>query len=330
MMDAGILHVITPDSPLVQDHCPGSCRFGYHGGVTKGLLIVFGGTGFLGRRIVRRALQEGWVPRVVARHSRAVSFDDSEHVPEQVITDIRDPEAVARAVRGAAGVVNAVGLYVQNPSERFDTTHVLGAGHVAQAAKRASARLVHFSGIGVNRRSPSAYVRSRALGEERVRDAYPESVILRPSALFGPGDALVSAMTPMIKWSPVIPLFGEGGSRIQPVHVDDAARAAVAALERADAAGNTYDLGGPDVFTYRELWQALAGRLRRRRWFVSVSLRTWKMLAAVGSLLPRPPITRDQLELVSHDNVVGAEKTFADLGIDTGSLARVVDAVEDA
>lgn len=296
--------------------------------VTKGLLIVFGGTGFLGRRIVRRAWQEGWTPRVVARHSRPLLFDGADQVPEQVIADIRDPEAVARAVRGAAAVVNAVALYVESRSERFDTTHVVGAGHVAQAAKRVSARLIHVSGIGVDRRSPSPYVRARALGEERVRDAYPESVILRPSALFGPGDTLLSAMVRTIKWLPMVPLFGEGDSRVQPVHVDDVARAAAAAMERDDAPGNTYELGGPDVFTYRELWQALARRLGRRRGFVSVSFKTWKMIAAAGSLLASPPITGDQLELVRRDNVVGSEKTFADLGIGTGSLARVVDAVK--
>lgn len=329
-MDILILHAITLVSPLVSNHCVGACGFGYHGGVTKGLLIVFGGTGFLGRRVVRRALQESWIPRVVARHPRPLLFDDTQHVPEQVVADIRDPEAVARAVRGADGVVNAVALYVQSRSERFDTTHVVGAGHVAQAAKRAGARLVHFSGIGVDRRSRSAYVRARALGEERVRDAYPESVILRPSALFGPGDALLSAMAPMIKWLPVIPLFGEGAGRVQPLHVDDAARAVFAALERDDAAGNTYELGGPDVFTYRELWQALARQSGRRRRFVSVSFKTWKMLAAAGSLLPSPPITRDQLELVRRDNVVGREKTFKDLGIEPGSLVHVVDGLKDA
>ena len=290
------------------------------------LVTVFGGTGFLGRCVVRRALKEGWSVRVAARHPRLELFADP--APEQVVADIRDPEAVAAAVRGATGVVNAVALYVQSRSETFDTTHVIGAGHLAQAAKRTTARLVHLSGIGVNRRSPSPYVRARALGEERVRDAYPESVILRPSALFGPGDALISTLEAMLEWLPVIPLFGDGDSRVQPVHVDDVARAVVAALERTDAGGKTFELGGPDVFTYRRLYEAVAERLGRRRWFVPVSFGKWRMIAVAASLLPGPLITRDQIELVREDNVVRADETFAGLGVEEASLARLLDSVQ--
>lgn len=290
---------------------------------------MFGGTGFLGRRVVRRALEQGWTVRVVARRPDVPPSSGGTPQAEPVAADIRDPEAVAIAVRGADAVVNAVALYVQDRSNTFDTTHVLGAGHVAQAAKHASARLVHVSGIGVDRRSRSSYVRARALGEERVRDAYPESVILRPSALFGPGDALLSALTPLIRWLPVIPLFGEGRSRVQPVHVDDVARAVLAVLERDDARGLTYELGGPEVFTYRGLVEALAERLERRRWFVPVSLTTWNVLAALSSILPGPPLTRDQIELVRHDNIVRAEEnSFTDLGIEEKDLTSVLDAIE--
>lgn len=291
------------------------------------LLTVFGGTGFLGRRIAVQALGSGWDVRVAARNPAPGVFAGQARQPEQLAVDIRDPEAVAAAVRGAAGVVNAVALYVEDRHESFETTHVIAAGHVAQAAKRVSARLVHVSGIGVDRRSRSAYIRARALGEERVLDAYPDSVILRPSALFGPGDALVSTMTSMIKWLPLVPLFGEGDSRVQPVHVDDVARAVLAAMARDEARGTTYELGGPEVFTYRELLEGIARRLGRRRWFKPVSYRTWNLLAVLASPLPGPPITRDQLALVRRDNVAASGSTFESLGVDPASLRHVLDSV---
>lgn len=290
-------------------------------------VTVFGGTGFLGRQVVRRALAAGWEVRVAVRRPQPGVFAEDSRQPEQIVADIRDPEVVAAAVSGSTGVVNTVSLYAENRHESFDRTHVIGAGHLAQAAKRMSARLVHLSGIGVQRRSRMPYLRARALGEERVLDAYPESVILRPSALFGPGDALLSNMMPMVKWLPVVPLFGDGDSRVQPVHVDDVARAVMAALVREDAQGATYELGGPDVYTYRELLEGIAGRLGRRRWLKPVSYRLWNLLAVLVSPLPGPPITRDQIALVRRDNVVTGDKTFEDLGVDPGTLKHILDSV---
>lgn len=294
--------------------------------MSQGLLTVFGGTGFLGRRVVRRALNAGWAVRVAARLLRPDLFAGETSEPEHVEVDVRDPEVVAAAVNGATAVVNSVSLYAENRHESFETVHVIGAGHVAQASKRAEARLVHISGIGVDRRSASGYVRARALGEERVRDAYIDSVILRPSALFGPGDALVSTLSSMIKWLPVIPLFGDGDTRLQPVHVDDVARAVLSALELQEARGGVFELGGPDVLTYRELVQAIATAMGRRRWLQTVPFGAWKLLAT----LPAAPITRDQLELLQRDNVVTADTGFGSLGIGAASLSRVVDAVAHA
>lgn len=295
--------------------------------MAENLITVFGGTGFLGRRVVRRALTAGWNVRVAVRNPGPEVFAGDSYRPQQLAADIRDPEAVAAAVRGAAGVVNTVALYAENRYESFERTHVTAAGHVAQAAKQASARLIHVSGIGVDRRSRSSYIRARALGEERVLDAYPDTVILRPGALFGPGDALLANMVSMIKWLPVVPLFGEGDSRVQPVYVDDVARAVMAGLVRQDARGATYELGGPGIYTYRELLEGIAERLGRRRWFKPVSYRMWKLLAVLASPLPDPPITRDQIALVRRDNVVAADNTFDGLGIDSGSLKHILDAV---
>lgn len=294
--------------------------------MSLGLLTVFGGTGFLGRRIVRQALNKGWSVRVAARHPRPELFVDETPEPEHLEVDIRDPEVVAAAVNGATAVVNCVGLYVEDRRDSFETVHVIGAGHVAQASKRAEARLVHLSGIGVDRRSGSDYVRARALGEERVRDAYVDSVILRPSVLFGPGDSLVSTLSSMIRWLPVIPLFGDGDTRLQPVHVDDVARAVLSALEKPEARGGVFELGGPDVFSYRELLQTIGTAMGRRRWLQPVPFGIWKLLAA----LPAAPVTRDQIELLQRDNIVTADTGFGSLGIGAASLTRVVDTVPQA
>lgn len=291
------------------------------------LVTVFGGTGFLGRRVVGEALARGWNVRVAARRIKADLFRGSAPAPEMCVADIREPAAVSAAVKGASAVVNAVALYAQSRVESFERTHVIAAGHVANAAGRVSARLVHMSGIGVDPRSPSAYIRERALGEERVREAYPRAVILRPSAMFGPADGLLGAMVPMVRRLPVLPLFGDGASRVQPVHVDDVARAVVAALDRDDAAGAIYELGGPSVYTYRELFEGIADSLDCRRWFLPVPFRVWRALALLASPLPGAPITLDQLELVRGDNVVGEGRTFEDLGVDRNSLTDILDVV---
>lgn len=290
-------------------------------------MTVFGGTGFLGRHVVRAGLAAGWDVRIAARAPRPESVDVDPVKVERFAVDIRNPEAVAAAVHGATAVVNAVSLYVENRHSSFESIHVLGAGHVARAASRVSARLIHVSGIGVDHRLRSSYIRARALGEERVRDVYPDSVILRPSALFGSGDALLSTMTGLVERLPVIPLFGTGDSRIQPAAVNDVSRAVLAALARPDARAGTYELGGPVVYTYRQLFEGIAARLERRRWFIPVPYLLWNLAAVVASPLKAPPVTRDQIELVRRDNVVTGDRTFQSLGMGSGCLTNILDVV---
>lgn len=295
--------------------------------MSEKLMTVFGGTGFLGRNVVREGLAAGWDVRIAARAPRPGLLAAGPVQAELFAADIRDPGAVASAVQGASAVVNAVSLYVENRQSSFESIHVHGAGHVARAAKQASARLVQVSGIGVDRCSRSPYIRARALGEERVRDIYPDTTVLRPSALFGSGDALLSTLTAMVNRLPVIPLFGAGDSRIQPAAVDDVSRAVVAALERADARAGMYELGGPVVYTYRQLFEGIATRLGRRRWFIPVPYMIWNLAAVVVSALPAPPVTRDQIELVRRDNVVTGGRTFRSLGMDNSCLTNILDAV---
>ncbi len=291
------------------------------------LVTVFGGTGFLGRRIVHQAIAAGWNVRVAARRPRPDLLRDMANRAEAVAVDIRNPREVDAAANGVSAIVNAVGLYVQRRDATFDAIHVVAAGHVAAAARRSSARLVHLSGIGVTPHSRSPYVRARALGEERVRTVYSDSIILRPSALFGPGDALLSAMVPMVRRLPVVPLFGDGSSRVQPVHVDDVARAVLAALSLPDAAGTTFELGGPKIFTYRELLEGIAGRLDRSPLFLSVPISLWRLLAILAAPLPGAPITLDQVELVRRDNIARAPRGFADLDIGENTLRDIIDEI---
>lgn len=277
------------------------------------IAAVFGGSGFLGRRIVARLTEEGLTVRVAARDPGPAAAP-GEAVP--VVADVRDEAAVAAAIDGAEAVVNAVGLYVERGGDTFRAVHVEAAGRVARQAAHAGARLVHISGIGADPGSRSGYVRARAAGEAAVRDAFAEATILRPSVLFGPGDAFFNTFAKLARAAPVLPLFGAGDTKLQPVFVDDVAEAVVRALACRDAEGRTYELGGPGTYSYRELLRFVLERVGRQRAFLPLPFAAWHVLAAAASLFPGPPLTRDQVILMEQDNVVAPDALgFADLGI---------------
>ncbi len=287
-----------------------------------GLVTVFGGTGFLGRAIVKRLLQAHKRVRIATRHPSA---DQTEGV-EQVRADIRDEAAVGAAVDGASAAVNAVALYVERGQETFDAVHVQGALHLAQQAKDHGLRaLVHISGIGADPASSSPYVRARAEGELRVRAAFDGATILRPSVLFGPNDAFLRTLDDLTRLLPVVPLFGTGETRLQPVYVDDVAEAVAAALDQPDAVGKTYELGGAEAYTYKALLAHVLRYRSRRRVLLPVPFNFWELLARLMSVLPAAPVTRDQIALMRQDNVVNpAAAHFADLGISPRSLTELL------
>ncbi len=290
-----------------------------------GIVTVFGGSGFLGRAVVA-ALAPGWTVRVAARHPDR-GIDPEVVTVSGVEVDIRDDELVGHAVAGAAAVVNAVGLYSERGGETFAAIHVEGAGRVARAASNAGVRrLVHVSGIGVDSGSPSAYVRARADGERRVREVFENVVIVRPSVLIGPDDALLGSLDAVTRLAPIIPLFGQGDIRLQPVFVHDVARAVHAVLEHASPLP-IYELGGARTCTYRELVLLVLGHRRRRRLLAPFPLFAWDAIATAAALLPSPPLTPDQVELMRADNVVAAEGvgTFVDLGIPPGAVDELLD-----
>lgn len=280
------------------------------------VVTVFGGTGFLGREICRRLVDEGWRVRIAARRPDVPLSGVPADFSERAVVDIGERTQVADALTGAAAAVNAVSLYVQKPRLSFRDVHVAGAERIAASAREQGVdRLIHISGIGVDSRSPSAYVRQRALGEIAVREAFPRATVLRPSVLFGPGDSFLSTLDKLARL-PLAPLFGKGRTLLQPVHVGDVAGAVAAALHRPDSSGETYELGGADVRSYREILEAIMAAKGTWRRPVPVPFALWHLVAAVLGRLPGALLTRDQIWLMQRDNVADpALPGLADLGI---------------
>lgn len=261
--------------------------------------VVFGGSGFLGRRVAARLLDRGIAVRVASRGAGADLPASIEGRVEPVAADVRDPGSVERAVRSAGIVVNAVALYEERGADSFRAVHVDGAATVAAAAHAAGARLVHISGIGTDAASDSSYVRCRAAGEAAVREACPGAVILRPCVMFGPDDAFLGMLVRLVRSAPVIPLFGDGSTRLQPVHVDDVAEAAA----RVDGTVRLFELGGPEALAYRDLLQRIGTRLDRAPTLIPMPFPLWRGAARAASLLPNAPVTLDQVILMERDSV---------------------------
>lgn len=281
-------------------------------------VTVFGGTGFLGRRIVRHLRDRGFAVRVASRHPEGGRslFGGAPARLDFVRADINDDRSVEAAVAGAFAAVNAVSLYVERGDQTFRSVHVEAAARLAGQAQRAGvARLVHISGIGADAASTSPYIRSRGEGESAVRDAFPTATILRSAVMFGPDDAFLTPILKMLRTFPAFPLFGDGQTRLQPSHVDDVAEAVARVLDAPDSDA-TYELGGPQVYAYEELLRRLAEHLGRRPVLVPVPFEAWQGLAFAAELLPRPPVTRNQIELMRIDNVASPDRPgFSALGI---------------
>ena len=283
-------------------------------------VTVFGGSGFLGRRIVKHLAAEGTSVRVAVRHPERASFLERlgrTGQIELVQADVRDEKTVSRAVKQSASVINSVGHYVEKDHATFDAVHGQGALRVARQARQAGAkRLIHISGLGVDPASDSPYVRARGIGEDLVKDAFEGVTIFRPSVIFGPDDAFFNTLADMARQSPILPLFGAGATKLQPVHVGDVAEACVRVLADPSTQGKLYELGGPRVYTYKALLQLMLKQAGKRRLLVPVPFFIWDILAALMAVLPNPPLTRDQVKLMKDDNLVdGTALSLEDLGI---------------
>ena len=271
-------------------------------------ITVFGGSGFIGRYLVQRLAAERVVVRVAGRDPAKAALLKPAGMVGQIVpvrADVTASDAVlAAAVAGAEAVVNLVGILHEGGRQRFQAVHADGPARLARIAALAGVkRFVHVSAIGADVKSPSAYARTKAAGEIGIRTHFPNATILRPSVVFGPEDGLFNRFARMAQLSPVLPLIGGGKTRFQPVYVGDIADAIMRVLVDPHAQGMTYELGGPRIYTMRELFALTLAVTGRKRCLVSLPFWAASLQAALLEWLPTPPLTRDQVKLLQRDNV---------------------------
>jgi uncharacterized protein YbjT (DUF2867 family) len=286
---------------------------------TRNVAAVFGGSGFLGRYVVQRLAAAGYVTRVAVRDPEGAMFLKPMGRVGQVVpmyANLSNAATVQRAVQDASIVVNLVGILAERHRGDFTRVQAEGAGAIATAAAAAGAeRLIHVSAIGADPASPSHYASSKAAGEAAVRAAFPAATILRPSLVFGAEDQFFNRFAAIAQWLPFMPVIA-GGTKMQPVYVGDVADAAMAALTHPEAAGQLYELGGPSVWTFREILAWILKETRRDRRLVDIPMGLARFQASLAELLPTKPFTRDQLLLLSRDNLVAPEaRGLLDLGV---------------
>lgn len=299
------------------------------------LVTVIGGTGFLGRQIVRRLAKDGYRIRVTSRKpTRAYDMRPLGDVGQIALVkaDIRNEAEIAAAVQGARIVINTVGILREGGGRTFEAMHADGAGLVARAAAKAGVeRLIQISSIGADPNSRANYARTKGEGEAQVREAFPAATILRPSIVFGPGDGFFNMFAGIMRMAKLVfPLFGGGKTKFQPVFVGDVADAVVNAIASPQARGRIYELGGPAVYTLKDLLVFISNTIERKRAFWPFPFFLLDIVATLFGWLPFSPITRDQAKLLRKDNIVKAGPdaasvgTLADLCVQPTSVEAVV------
>jgi NADH dehydrogenase len=297
-----------------------------------GLVTVFGGSGFIGTQVVRALARRGWRVRVAVRNAtRGAALRMAGDVGQvQVVRcDITDKAAVAQAVQGADAVINLVGILFETGGRKFQALHVEGATNVAEAARAAGAkRLTHISALGADANGKADYARTKGQAEAAVRAAFPGAVVIRPSIVFGSGDNFLNRFAAMATWSPVLPLIGGGHTRFQPVHVADVAEAVAAATVSAEAEGQTFELGGPSVWTFEDILKFILRETNRQNILLPLPFPVARLigsLAQIPALIGlTPQLTKDQVTLLETDNVVSpGAKGLADLGIEPSGIEAI-------
>lgn len=301
--------------------------------VSERIVTVFGGSGFLGRHVVRALAADGWRVRAAVRNPELAGHLQPMGAVGQihaVQANLRYPASIKAALEGADAVVNLVGVLYPSGKQSFEAVHTEGARAVAEAAKAAGvSQFVHVSAIGADSQSASDYARTKGEGEAAVLKAFPRAVILRPSIVFGPEDAFFNRFAAMARFSPALPLIGGGHTRFQPVFAGDVAAAVAKAVNGQAKSGAVYELGGPEVKTFKELMEYMLQVIHRKRLLVPLPFAVARMKAAFLQLLPKPLLTVDQVRLLENDNVVSCEaeaqsRTLEGLGITPTGFETVV------
>jgi uncharacterized protein YbjT (DUF2867 family) len=311
---------------------------------TNRLVTVFGGSGFIGRHVVRALARRGWRVRVASRrpelafHLQPLGGVGQIHA---VQANLRHRESVRHAVRDAEAVVNLVALLQEAGPQTFDTVHVAGAEAIGEAARDAGiTTVVHFSAIGADPAGTSAYARTKAAGETAIRAAAPETIVMRPSIVFGPEDRFFNRFAEMARFVPALPLIGGGTTRFQPVFVGDVAEAVALAVEGHATPATTYELGGPEIATFKQILEFILATIERKRWLVNVPFdfaskiggATETAMKYSFGLFPETfAITKDQVELLKSDNVVSGPaiaegRSLRGLGLDPRAYETIVPA----
>jgi NADH dehydrogenase len=299
------------------------------------IVTVIGGSGFVGRHVVQALAKRGYRIRVACRRPDLAGHVQPLGTPGQVMpvqANVRYPASLAKVCEDASAVINLTGVLYKSGAQSFDAIHVFGAEACARAARVAKARtFIHMSAIGADARSASDYAKSKAEGESRARAAFPGTSIIRPSIIFGPEDHFFNRFAALARFSPALPLIGGGDTRFQPVFAGDVAKAFARLIEPSDLTGKTYELGGPEIFRFRELMEFTLATIARRRLLVPIPWGIARMMGAVMGLLPKPMLTMDQVTLLKSDNVVSAEAqsagtTLEGLGIEAIGIEAIVPA----
>lgn len=287
------------------------------------LVTIFGGSGFLGRHLVQLLAKRGYRVRVACRrpdlagHLQPLGNVGQIHA---VQSNLRYRWSVDRAVEGADCVVNLVAILFESGKQKFDAVQDFGARAVAEAARAEGVNLVHVSAIGADENSASEYARTKARGEKAVFETLPQSIVMRPSIMFGPEDGFFNKFANMARFSPVLPLIGGGETKFQPAYVGDVAEAIARAVDGELDGGRIYELGGPQALSFRQCMEKLLEVTDRKRWLVNLPFGVARLKARFLELLPSPMLTVDQVTLLQSDNVVSTEaeadgRTFSGIGI---------------
>jgi NADH dehydrogenase len=299
----------------------------------KALVTIYGGSGFIGRHLVGAIAKTGARMRVAVRRPELAGHLQPLGGVGQinaVQANVRYPDSLLAAARGADAVVNLVGILFPTGKQTFEAVQDEGAAHVAEAARAAGVRaMVHVSAIGANEHSRSAYARSKAEGEAAVRRVFPDAVILRPSVVFGPEDDFFNRFAALARLLPALPLIGGGATKFQPVFVGDVVKTVLAGLTGKAHAGAPYELGGPEVLTLKQVMERVLAYSMRKRFLVPLPFWLAKFQAAFLQLLPNPLLTIDQVRLLENDNVVSEEakrsgRDLEGLGIEPVAIAAIV------